>query len=489
MSKLQLLNAYVTERLTAAATEISVAIETTVVELHEEISRSTEENDRLRRLLDLVFNRQIKLHRDPHQLTLPKSEEEVPSVQQHCEEEWSPSLIQEDPELTQIKEEQEELRTNQEEEQLQALGEADLIKFIFPPACVKNVCDQENPSQPSHLHQTQTVEDRERDSLLTYTTEEIKTEPDGEDYRVSEPTSDSPPLSAVNPDCSAAQSENRESDDEERGGLLSGSKTLKSMTKQTKNGERFHTSAGGRTETMLPCLTSSSQTDAAPYCCKVCRKTFVSNGFLIYHVRKTHTEHKECQCGVCGKCLNSTESMMGHLQTHTEENISCHVCGKCFSKSGDLKTHIRSHTGEKPYQCTQCSKCYTQKVHLKNHIRTHTGEKPFRCKECGKYFTQKNTLSNHMMIHRGEKPYQCKTCGKRFTESGTLSRHIRVHTGEKPHQCQECGKCFTERGNLTKHIKIHRRERSYYCSYCSICFTDEANCKRHMNTVHKSENI
>ncbi|KAK6299281.1 hypothetical protein J4Q44_G00307910 [Coregonus suidteri] len=239
MSKLQLLNAYVTERLTAAATEISVAIETTVVELHEEISRSTEENDRLRRLLDLVFNRQIKLHRDPHQLTLPKSEEEVPPVQQHCEQEWSPSLVQEDPEPTQIKEEQEELRTNQEEGQLQGLGEADLIKFIFPPACVKNVCDQENPSQPSHLHQTQTVEDRERDSLLTYTTEEIKTEPDGEDYRVSEPTSDSPPLSAVNPDCSAAQSENMESDDEvERGGLLSGSKTLKSKTKQTKNGER-----------------------------------------------------------------------------------------------------------------------------------------------------------------------------------------------------------------------------------------------------------
>lgn len=63
MSKLQLLNGYVTERLTAAATEISIAIETTIVELHEEISRSTEENDRLRRLLDLVFKPEIKLHR------------------------------------------------------------------------------------------------------------------------------------------------------------------------------------------------------------------------------------------------------------------------------------------------------------------------------------------------------------------------------------------------------------------------------------------
>uniref|UniRef100_A0A4W5K6X3 C2H2-type domain-containing protein n=1 Tax=Hucho hucho TaxID=62062 RepID=A0A4W5K6X3_9TELE len=489
MSKLQLLNAYVTERLTAAATEISVAIETTVVELYEEISRSTEENDRLRGLLDLVFKRQIKLHRaDPQQLTLPISEEEVPPEQQHCEEEeWSPSLLQEDPKLTQIKEEQEDLRTNQEEEQLQGLGEADLMKFIFTSPCVESACDQENQSQPSHLHQTQTVEDRERDSLLTYTTEEIKTEPDGEDYRVSEPASDSQSLSAVNPDCSAAHCENMESDDEvESGGLLSGSKTLESKRKQTKKGERFHTSAEDKMATMLPRLTSSSVTT---HYCKVCRKTFVSNGFLIYHVRKTHTEHKECQCGVCGKYLYSTESMTGHLQTHTEENSSCHVCGKCFSKNGDLKTHIRSHTGEKPYQCTQCSKCYTQKVHLKNHMRTHTGEKPFRCKECGKYFAQKNTLSNHMMIHRGEKPYQCKTCGKSFTESGTLSRHMRVHTGEKPHQCQECGKCFTERGNLTKHIKIHRGEKSYCCSYCSRCFTDDASCKRHMRTVHNSGNI
>ncbi|KAK6298029.1 hypothetical protein J4Q44_G00310840 [Coregonus suidteri] len=214
MSQLQFLNVYVTERLTAAAAEISEAIERAVAELHEEISGSKEENIRLRRLLDLVFNPEIKLHRaDPQQLTLPISEEDVPPEQQHCEQEWSPSLRQEDPEPTQIKEEQEELRTSQEEEQLQGLGEADIIEFIFPPACVKNDCDQEDPSQPSHLHQTQTVEDRERGSLPTNTTEEIKTEPDGEDSRVPESTVESQPPSAVNPDCSAAQSENRESDE------------------------------------------------------------------------------------------------------------------------------------------------------------------------------------------------------------------------------------------------------------------------------------
>ncbi|CAB1324949.1 unnamed protein product, partial [Coregonus sp. 'balchen'] len=58
----------------------------------------------------------------------------------------------------------------------------------------------------------------------------------------------------------STQRENRESNEVKSGGLLPGSKTLKSKRKQTKKGESSHTSAGGRTDTMLPCLTSSSQT-------------------------------------------------------------------------------------------------------------------------------------------------------------------------------------------------------------------------------------
>ncbi|CDQ83554.1 uncharacterized protein LOC110489154 [Oncorhynchus mykiss] len=242
MSKLQLLNVYVTERLTAAVAEISVAVDRTVVELYEEISRSKEENNRLRRLLDLVFNPEIKLYRaDPQQLTFLKSEEDVPTEQQDCEQEWRVRLIHEGPEPRLIKE---ELLTSQEEDELLEL--LDTNDSIFTSSCVESDCDQENPSQPSHLHQTQTVEDRERDSLLTNTSIEIKLEPDVEDYRVSEPASDSQPLSAVTLDCSAAQSENRKSDEVESRGQQSGFKTLKSKRKQTKKGERFHTRTGGR---------------------------------------------------------------------------------------------------------------------------------------------------------------------------------------------------------------------------------------------------
>eukprot|EP00063_Salmo_salar_P035869 XP_014010704.1 PREDICTED: probable basic-leucine zipper transcription factor R isoform X1 [Salmo salar] len=191
MSRLQFLNVFLTERLTAVAMEISAVLEQNFGEYQEEISRSNEENKRLQSLLDLVFSSEIKLQReDSQQLSLPVSEEEIPPEQEHCEQGSSPSLGQEDPEPTQIKEEQEDLRTSQEEEQPQGL-EPD-TKDLLIPACVKSDYEQD-PSLPSHLDQT--LENRERDSQPTNTTEQIKTEPDGEDYRVSEPTRDSQLLS------------------------------------------------------------------------------------------------------------------------------------------------------------------------------------------------------------------------------------------------------------------------------------------------------
>ncbi|XP_071011531.1 probable serine/threonine-protein kinase kinX [Oncorhynchus clarkii lewisi] len=185
------LNTFLTQRLTAAAVEISAVFEKKIIEYQVEISRSKEENKRLQRLLDLVFHPEIKLRRaDSQQLSLPASEKEVPPEQQHCEQESSPRQWQEDPEPTQIKEEQEEVRTSQEEDQPQGL-EPD-TKDILIPACVKSDYEQNLPL-PSHLDQT--LENRERDSLPTNTTEQIKTEPDGEDYSISEPTRDSQLLS------------------------------------------------------------------------------------------------------------------------------------------------------------------------------------------------------------------------------------------------------------------------------------------------------
>ncbi|CAB1320618.1 unnamed protein product, partial [Coregonus sp. 'balchen'] len=223
MSKLALFNVYITERLTAAAVEIGGVVERTITEYQEEISRSKEENERLRRLLD------FKQHRT-----------------------------------------------------------------------------------------------------------EIKTEPDGEDYTVSEATSASQSLSEGYLGCSAAQSENSGSDNEvESGGQPSGSKPLESSRKWAKKELSFHTIAGGR-----------ATTNASPYCCKLCGSTFVYIGPLVNHVKNVHTKHTK-MCGVCEEVFESIASLTDHLQTHIKATRTCNVCGKCFPSDANLRTHMVSHTGQK----------------------------------------------------------------------------------------------------------------------------------------------
>uniref|UniRef100_A0A3B4ZRB9 Zinc finger protein 2 homolog n=1 Tax=Stegastes partitus TaxID=144197 RepID=A0A3B4ZRB9_9TELE len=60
---LQSFNVFLTERLTAAAVDIYGFVERTVVEYQEEVNRAQQENQRLQRLLDLVYKPQIRLHR------------------------------------------------------------------------------------------------------------------------------------------------------------------------------------------------------------------------------------------------------------------------------------------------------------------------------------------------------------------------------------------------------------------------------------------
>lgn len=57
MTKLELLNVFLNDRLTAAAEEIFRAVKDTVMEYQSEILRSKEENERLKRLLNVAVQR------------------------------------------------------------------------------------------------------------------------------------------------------------------------------------------------------------------------------------------------------------------------------------------------------------------------------------------------------------------------------------------------------------------------------------------------
>ncbi|XP_063317317.1 uncharacterized protein LOC134616386 isoform X3 [Pelmatolapia mariae] len=122
MPSVQSLREFINERLTAAAEQIFLEFEKTIVQYEEEI-------DRQRRLLDITWKPQIKLHRtvppDIPQQPVCEEEEEVLPEQQLWNQERSSSVDQEEPEPPQIKEEQEELCSSQEGEQLGLKEEPD----------------------------------------------------------------------------------------------------------------------------------------------------------------------------------------------------------------------------------------------------------------------------------------------------------------------------------------------------------------------------
>lgn len=69
MTKLEHLSVFLNDRLTAAAEEIFRAVKDTVVEYQSEILRSKEENERLKRLLNVAVQRLLLQSGEEYQLT------------------------------------------------------------------------------------------------------------------------------------------------------------------------------------------------------------------------------------------------------------------------------------------------------------------------------------------------------------------------------------------------------------------------------------
>nr|XP_023853875.2 zinc finger protein OZF-like [Salvelinus alpinus] len=462
------------------------------------------------------------------------SEEEVSPEQQHCEQEWSPRLGQEDPEPTQIKEEQEELRTSQADEQLQGLT----------PLCVKSECDQEDPLRSLTLPQTQTVEHREKDpkpmDLTPFgTVTQLKgfdipcVPPDNQTnaYSHSSAMSSHP----VGLDSRPPLDPNPTSDLNRSMGKHGSKPSI--MSRKTHRccdcGETFPLKAdhqrhvtqakkrlseccfcknrcnsncklkahvqlghGGKPCTCPVCgkiikykgdLSKHLRIHKGekPFSCGDCRKSFNRKETLTRHTL-IHTGEKPFSCGDCGKSFSLKNNLIKHKVTHTgEKSFSCGDCGKSFNQKGHLNVHVLTHTGEKPFSCGDCGKVFKQKVHLNLHILAHTGEKPFSCNVCDKTFRYKGTLTEHIRTHTGEKPFNCGDCGKSFIQKWNLTEHIRTHTGEKPFSCRDCGKSFSRKQTLTEHILTHTGGKQHDCSVCGKSFTHKTNLLRHVDKIHK----
>ncbi|XP_038553860.1 zinc finger protein 184-like isoform X1 [Micropterus salmoides] len=471
MASLQYLNAFISERLTAAAVEIFGAVEKTLTEYQGEIRRSKQEIDHLR---TLVLWPEVKLHRSvsplihsaAHQVSSHCCDKEACPK---CEEERAPDVSPDHPSTLHIKEEH--------DQRAEERG----------PSCrqqgVATVSPQGHKEPPSHLYRILTVEK----------TANIKDEPDGDEFIISPSTRQAEMPCGVNPESSGLQRQTLldplEITQHEQEGPDEQQYTRQDWRTCQNNKdpdppqikvEKF-TSLSPRKEADLnyefPLQSERSVYDEPHSSSSSHKQTLTSKTFYTAEEKRRDAEAVGCQqsrltrvsqpfysvnqseYGKNTECVVNGQWMKALTLTGTRQNSD--LCGEERESFG-VEEDVNNLTRERRHTCPICAKRFKESSHLKDHVRIHTGEKPYQCKECGVNFRQSGALTLHMRIHTGERPYQCTDCGRRFNRKGDMETHRVTHTGERPHLCVVCGKSFKRKSNLNTHLKIHAEDKVYY---------------------------
>ncbi|XP_044023628.1 zinc finger protein 708-like isoform X2 [Siniperca chuatsi] len=464
MASLQYLNAFISERLIAAAVEIFGAVEKTVIEYQGEISRSKQEIDHLRTLL---LWPEVRLHRSAHQ------------VSPHCcdnecchEEEWAPDVSPDHPSTLHIKEEHDQ-RADERGPSCRQQGDT-----TVSPQLVKRKGHEE---PPSHLYRILTVEQ----------TADIKVEPDGDEFITSPSTREAEIPHGVNPQSSGLQREtlidlleitHHEQQYTEKD--WSPYQDHKDTDPSRIKVEKF-TSSSPREETDLDYelpLQSERSVYVEPQSSSPSHEQTLTN--KTFHTADEKTRDAEAEGCQQSGLTRVSQPFYSINQSEYGENAEGVVNGEWIvaltptgmkqkkRQNSDLCSEGRESIGadedmndltrERRHTCPICAKRFKESSHLKDHVRIHTGEKPYQCKECGMNFRQSGALTLHMRIHTGERPYQCTDCGRRFNRKGDMETHKMTHTGERPHLCMVCGKSFKRKSNLHTHLKIHAEDKMDY---------------------------
>lgn len=95
--------------------------------------------------------------------------------------------------------------------------------------------------------------------------------------------------------------------------------------------------------------------------------SFLQMSTLSQH-RAIHSDARPYVCEFCRKTFNRVSTLISHKKTHSDyKPHKCHICGKAFHQKGNLRNHIFTHTNERPYKCDICTKGFNQMSNLMCH--------------------------------------------------------------------------------------------------------------------------
>jgi len=235
--------------------------------------------------------------------------------------------------------------------------------------------------------------------------------------------------------------------------------------------------------------------------CVVCNKEFSSKKARLRH-QVCHSDARPFGCEYCGKTFKLQESVKEHhrnvhplkyLTSHgrdvkmlkdvlvdakAQNPLKCHLCGFQVKDKEQYEMHMSSHGDSKHdidargppvkqevffKKCPICSKSCRSAGLMKLHMReAHSNPLArFECSFCGQRYQKKTLLDHHIAYRHKEKTIACPKCDKKYATTYDLKRHSVVHDESLKPKCSSCDRVFTTKVNLKKHVaKYHSEDPS-----------------------------
>ncbi|XP_073828363.1 uncharacterized protein [Musca autumnalis] len=227
--------------------------------------------------------------------------------------------------------------------------------------------------------------------------------------------------------------------------------------------------------------------------CDLCKQNFPNYNMLRLHFTKEHQQ--KCYVFCCEKKFRRRFMLVEHLRLHLDpETYKCDLCGAICHSSGSLQNHKQfMHEAIKSHECSICQRKFKSKTIMERHTATHaTGKKDFKCVDCGRSYAFEFQLKIHASkVHND--PQVCDQCGKTLNGSAALKHHKMVqHTDDgerRKWSCDICNAQLSSNSSLQSHkLSFHNDgTTAFVCKDCGKVAASEKALLQHKKFVHLLE--